>query len=114
MLFADAHHVEFETPSCAMVIPSISTPPAPQKVREQAGGMEDILLIEARDLEVVIEHAEISSESNIYTSQIAEIDEYGMLHDTSPHEAQLETSATSAPDMGHDIRFYIRRPKRSK
>ena len=68
MLFADAHHVQFETPNCAMVILSTSTPPAPQKVRGQAGGTEGIVLIEAQDLEVDIEHAEISSEPNIYTS----------------------------------------------
>ena len=87
MLFADAHYVEFETPSRAMVIPLTSTPPAPQKVRGQTGGTEGIALIGARDLEVDIEHAEISPGPNIYISQIAEIDEYDMLHDMSPHEA---------------------------
>ena len=36
----------------------------------------------ARNLESDIQHAEISSELDIYTSQIMQIDEYGMLHDT--------------------------------
>ena len=67
MVFADAHHTEFETPSCTMVIPSTSTPLAPQKVRGQADCTEGIALIEARDLEADIQHAEISSEPNIYT-----------------------------------------------
>ena len=68
MVFVDAHHVEFETPNWAMVIPSTSTPSAPQKVQGQADCTEGITMIEARDLQVDIQHAEISSEPNIYTS----------------------------------------------
>lgn len=113
MVFADAHHMEFETPSCAIVDPSTATLLAPHKVRGQGRAHERIAFIEARNLEADIQHASISPEPNIYTSQITEIDEHGMLHGTSPQEAQPETSTISAPVLQHDIRCYVRRRKRS-
>ena len=60
--------------------------------------------MEARDLEANIQRTEISSEPNIYTSQITQIDEHGMLHDTSKHEPH-------APDVEYDIRSYVRHLK---
>ena len=66
--FVDSYHVEFETPNWAMVIPSTSTPPVPQKVRRQGDCMEGTALMEAWDLKANIQHAKISPEPNIFTS----------------------------------------------
>ena len=53
MVFADAHYVEFETPSYAIVDPSTATLPAPHKVRGQGRAHERIAFIEARNLEAL-------------------------------------------------------------
>ena len=114
MLFEDSHIAEFDAPTSAAVIPSTSTPPPPQRVRREDDRMEGITLMGARNLEEDIQHAEISPELNIYTLQITQTDEHGMLYDTLHQEQQHKFLSVHRPNVEREIRMYVRRPRRSK
>ena len=57
----------------------------------------------ARNLESDIQQAEISPEFDIYTSQITQIDEHGLLYDTLQQEQQHESLSVHRPNVERDI-----------